>query len=381
MLSLSKVLVAWHEQAQALQELGEQARAELTKQRQHLRRLDCEADPGEFNDRLTEFELSKDFSGALATEELRDGLFRNGPALSEATAVKAWQKRVLSGRPVAAVDGSQVEPDKNWGFGLGAVQVGWFVNYHDPSRAPDKDVDFEFILPQPQDSDLRREVACVRFQREAEKLSQLMRELSKAEWRQRPVVFFDNSLLDHGHFDPERRRRYQRALSDMLRASLETGIPVVGYVDTSLAYDLVRSLRVVYEGSQSGPKAYDAWLLGEELRAWGSRSALFEHYRASEGASEVGFAYVRTASDGAAPSRVEVPIWALREGILEEVVEVVLAEALVGNGYPYPLEVADSVAVLQQQERDKIVELISQRLLSSPKLASKRRRRRPSIRY
>jgi hypothetical protein len=50
---------------------------------------------------------------------------------------------------------------------------------------------------------------------------------------------------------------------------------------------------------------------------------------------------------------LSVPRWALEEGQLEHVVDVVQAECVVGNGYPYALETADAVAVITHRDRER----------------------------
>src|SRR5215212_3553179 len=41
---------------------------------------------------------------------------------------RGWAKTVITGRPVAAVDGSQIIPTKDFSIPVGAVQIGWFIN-------------------------------------------------------------------------------------------------------------------------------------------------------------------------------------------------------------------------------------------------------------
>ncbi|MBV9711406.1 MAG: hypothetical protein JO011_10920, partial [Ktedonobacteraceae bacterium] len=40
-------------------------------------------------------------------------------------------------------------------------------------------------------------------------------------------------------------------------------------------------------------------------------------------------------------------------GILEPVLDVVRAESIAGNGYPYAIETADAVSVITMQDRDE----------------------------
>ena len=55
-----------------------------------------------------------------------------------------------------------------------------------------------------------------------------------------------------------------------------------------------------------------------------------------------------------------MPRWLLESGRAAEVVELVLAEAVVGGGYPYALEAADVAAVIQQQDRQRFYRLFQE---------------------
>jgi hypothetical protein len=89
---------------------------------------------------------------------------------------------------------------------------------------------------------------------------------------------------------------------------------------------------------------------------WGDRSAAYVCAR--EDAVEqryyedIVFVYLKTTADGR-PARLDVPRWVLDEGVLEHVVDVVRAECVVGNGYPYALETADAVAVITHRDRER----------------------------
>ena len=77
-----------------------------------------------------------------------------------------------------------------------------------------------------------------------------------------------------------------------------------------------------------------------------------------------------------------MPRWLLESGRADEVVELVLAEVVVGGGYPYVLEAADVTAVIQQQDRQRFYRLFQEflqeqnlPLTATRKLRSKQRRR------
>ena len=67
---------------------------------------------------------------------------------------------------------------------------------------------------------------------------------------------------------------------------------------------------------------------------------------------QVCFVYLKTTADRP-PARLELPRWLLEEGELEHTLDVVRAECVVGNGYPYAVETADAVAVITMQDRER----------------------------
>lgn len=67
----------------------------------------------------------------------------------------------------------------------------------------------------------------------------------------------------------------------------------------------------------------------------------------------------KTTADGL-PARLDVPRWVLEEGELEHVMDVVRAECVVGNGYPYALETADAAAVITQRDRERFYRVLQE---------------------
>jgi hypothetical protein len=95
----------------------------------------------------------------------------------------------------------------------------------------------------------------------------------------------------------------------------------------------------------------------------------------------VGFTYLQTTRDSA-PARLDIPSWIYEHGFLDEVVDIVRAECIVGVGYPYALETADQAAVISSHDREVFFRAL-QELTTREKLdfsvtrkdASKKRRR------
>ena len=61
---------------------------------------------------------------------------------------------------------------------------------------------------------------------------------------------------------------------------------------------------------------------------------------------EIGFIYLGSSA-AARPARLEIPLWVWRSGLLERVVDLVRAEVVVGNGYPYAIAAADAAAAMR----------------------------------
>ena len=171
------------------------------------------------------------------------------------------------------------------------------------------------------------------------------------------------------------RERYITSAVSLLKTSEQCRIPLIGYIDTSYARDSITML-LRLDNMQPQPtlretkKIHDALLWKDHMR-WGDRTPAmicargdvlqgYGDYRES-----VAFCYLKTtaaqppnapvtadASPAAQPpARLEFPRWLLDDGILEPVLDVVRAEVIAGNGYPYAIETADAVAVITQQDR------------------------------
>ncbi len=154
-------------------------------------------------------------------------------------------------------------------------------------------------------------------------------------------------------------------MAKLITLSRETEIPVVGFIDQSYAHDLVNLLAAL-DKSAGQSAVYDAQLLrttidGEPplLAAWGDRTifsyclreGLTEEFCDEAGEPLVGFIYLQTTGEGT-PARLDVPGWVYRAGMLNEVADVVRAECVVGNGYPYAIETADAAAVITNRDRE-----------------------------
>jgi len=284
---------------------------------------------------------------------------------------RAWARQVLAGVPTFAVDGSQIVPSREFYPPVGAVQIGWFENLHDPAGRYVKDVSFEVLSPaelgegedDSDDASYHSEaVNWRRFEGECRRLIDYMR---NARGRQPvPVCFFDGSLIVSfaQHMLPEHQARYVQAVTELLAVSTECQVPLVGFVDTSYAADLATMLDTL-NGTRLGMVA-DGAFLQPLMPRWGSRTPAWlcarnAPLRVPQGAyyDQVAFVYLRTTATNP-PARVEFPRWLLDEGQLDRTIDIVRAECVVGNGYPYATETADATAVITIQDRQRFYAIL-----------------------
>ncbi len=351
---------------------------------------------------------NREWPGSLPTPEFDaadDLRLAFGAAWDNHEMARAWAKQVLEGRPVAAVDGSQITPSKDLSVPVGAVQVGWYVNFHVPGGRYIKDVAFEVLTPDELDDtgddgsggsrggdrlmpDWR--VNQRRFVAECERLCSLMHEFAQAPDDAKPLCFFDGSLIVSfaGQMLPNRGRVYVDKVRELLACSAATRVPLVAFVDRSYSHDLVSLMDELAQAHESLTLS-DAALLQPLLPNWGDRSPLFVCARADELSlngradfyRDVAFTYVHL-NQGRTPARVELPRWLVEEGRAEEILNLVRAECVVGAGYPYVVETADQLAVISQQDRERFYLLFEQflardgiALVGTRKAASKAVRR------
>jgi hypothetical protein len=315
-------------------------------------------------------------------------------------AAREWAE-CLRGTTTLAVDGSQLLPWRDASVPVALVQAGIFENPHRPPEAHVKDVVTEILGPEelvggdPDVADARtgemlgyseRLVHLRRYELELTTLIARMQRLAassaatvatvgaqaaapaRPEVRLPAVAFYDGSLLVSFalKLPPAYRERYARAAERLLEASCATGVPVIGYIDTSYARDLVTMLRAV-SGEQlaEAPAMRDALIFHGRL-GWGDRTPAFLAARgalapatSSEPRGDVAFVYFQAALDRP-PARLEFPRWVLDAGLLDHVMDVARAETIVGNGYPYPIEAADAVAVISTHDRAQFYALFQE---------------------
>lgn len=315
---------------------------------------------------------------------------------------RRWAESVVTGVTTVAVDGSQIMPWRDVSIPVALVQAGIFVNPHDGARPYTKDVMVEVlgpedVAPPAEDQDdpevgLATAEALVnlrRFALETRTIADWMRSWQGPAGEPTPIALFDGSLIVSFALKmlPQLREAYITAITDLLLVSEQTQIPLVAYIDTSTARDLVTMLGAAFadRGLPESRRITDALVCSASM-AWGdhtvpflsARGDVLPEYR-EQGA--IAFTYVRAAADRP-PARLELPRWVVESGDLPRVLDVVRAELIVGGGYPYAIETADAVAVISVADRARFYQQFQQfaaqaslPLTFSHKSLSKSRRR------
>ena len=300
-----------------------------------------------------------------------------------------WVRDRLTGVATFAVDGSQIYPSKDFSIPVALVQIGWFENRHEPGGQYDKDIAVDVMTP----ADLKantsgdpvdRRVNMRRFEMETERLVQYMEDRAGCG---ECLAFLDGSLVVTfaEAFDEKTQQHYIDCVVRLLQASEKYRVPLVGYIDTSYARDLTVMLQRLSPGLPDAPAIHDASLM--RSLQWGDRTPFFRCRRPgilrqypSAIASRIGFTYLK-AHDGF-PVRLELPTWIYEAGLLENVLDWVRGEIIIGSGYPYVIETADQTAVLKTGDRQTFYRLLQEwaeeenlHLRLSRKMVSKVRRR------
>jgi hypothetical protein len=322
---------------------------------------------------------------------------------------RQWAECV-EGITTIAVDGSQLQPWRDASIPVALIQVGLFANPHTQGRPYTKDVRLEVLSPDEIMEESLTEnknpdsypysemlVTLRRYMLEIETLCDQMEQHGQkrreGDPSHSPIVFFDGSLVVSFALtmpSPYRERYIASAIS-LLQTSEQQRVPLIGYIDTSYARDMITMLRRL-DAMESQPvlretkNIHDALLWQGQLR-WGDRTPamicargdILESYGLYR--EHVAFCYVQTTSTRP-PARLEFPRWMLDEGILEPVLDVVRAEVIAGQGYPYAIESADAVAVITMQDRAEFYGLFQNfmerqglKVTFSTKSVSKSRRR------
>lgn len=333
----------------------------------------------------------KDETGAMPSVELskhKSLAIRFTESWNNHEESRKWAYDILQNRTTFAVDGSQIPPTRDISLTVAAVQVGWFENPHSDKIRYEKNAEFFILspsdlLPSPEEARVNER----RIQEEVRKTREFLEK--KKGWQKRgermPLAFYDNTLLVPFPLSPRGASNYIELMQNLILLSAQTQVPLIGYVARSYAKDLITFLDEFDNEKANADLLHDADILFPNvLQFWGDRTCFC--YAKRKGLSEffgdsIGFVYLQTTSNSSS-ARLDIPSWIYEKGLLDEVLDVVRAECIIGLGYPYALETADQTAVISTQDREMFYRALQDfafreklNFTVSRKAASKGRRR------
>ena len=363
-----------HNQREDFQKFAESQSIDLNNYWEILRKL-CQSSSAEICKKIADNENV----GGLPSVEL-DKQKSFSCSFTESWAnheqARRWASGILQKRTTFAADASQILPGRDISLPVAAIQVGWFENPHDETQSYEKNAKFTILSPKDllenQEEPMTPEsrVGEMRFHAEVERIGKFLSD--KEGWQERgermPLAFFDGTLLVSFSLPQTALQiSFVQAMVNLVKHSRKTKVPLVGYVDHSFSRDLLHLLDAFENNITSENQTlYDSTLLYAEtsnvervLKSWGNRTIFCYSKRKGLSAfndpeteqSMVGFTYLQTTSDNP-PARLDIPSWVFDDGLLDEVLDVVRAECVIGLGYPYPLETADATAVISTGDRE-----------------------------
>ena len=282
-----------------------------------------------------------------------------------------------------AADGSQINPDRHAAIQYSVVNVGAIIMKLNSGEAPELFTDTELLygddlLPNgfPLSDGM---VALKRDVAERTKLDELSKGIKG------PVVTFTDGPVElwgaKGE-DTQSYLDYVEKYKTVLSRLQTRDVITAGYVDKPSADLVIRLLEIISADHEQLQKlrefhplrgVSDRWLFGEKenpLLPPGHRSAIFKIQSSSEksykGVLELHFFYLNVGTEGHPwPVRVEIPRWVVDDKAKLDLLHAVLVEQcrMMGSRpYPYLLHRAHETAVVKNEEKQQIEQLLSMEL-------------------
>ena len=320
--------------------------------------------------------LKAEPAGALPTYEWNEApeKFKFKEIFENHVQARKWAYETLLDQITFAVDGSQILPSKDFQPIVAAVQVAKYENFHSNDGLYIKDLHFEVISSQELLSEKNEKISrdhlinYKRFELEINTLIDYIK--SSKENNLTPIVFYDGSLIvtfitaEGATSGNILYTNYINKIYELLDTAQNNKMPIIGYIDTSGAHDILDMLNSYYHDLPKKPGISDTNIINHSLE-WGDRTPVFrcdrpgvlKQYR--EHKDQICFTYLK--SNNNLPARLEFPLWLFEDKILfEKVINIARAEIIIGSGYVYSIESADAAAVLTNQDRKQFYKIFSE---------------------
>ncbi len=334
---------------------------------------------------LANFDSQLDFLRAkVDSAKAIDPNLRCAYPLEEPLASSFDVQPVSASPTLIAADGSQINPDRHAAVQFGLVNVGAIIMKMNAAEPPRTVTESELLfgddlLPNgiPMSDGM---VALRRDLKEREKLDELSKGIAQGE-----VVTFTDGPIELWGAKGEDAQEYSAFLDKyqtVLSRLQSRGVITAGYVDKPSADLVVRLLEIAMADGEQLQRlrdfhplrgVSDRWLYGERekpLLPPGHRSAVFKIQSSSEkrytGVLSLHFFYLNAGTEGHPyPVRVEIPKWVADDREKLNLLHAVLVEQcrMMGNRpYPYLLHRAHETAVVKNEEKEQIEQLLTMEL-------------------
>lgn len=323
---------------------------------------------GSFSNKIkeTDEEELSELTGFCGAKPLENGDFVKefNPSDLDKWLVDSLDKKIVSG-----VDGSQISPEKDFDVPIGLADAVLIENNY---RRKEVNREKEISVVTPDDFGLEGAYSFSNDIVNAER-DKLEREVS-IDFLKKDIdegfLLLDGALvLSHiNKMKKDLRNKYLDKIKSLLEKSFEYRVPVIGFVETSYSRDLIQMLDSA-DVKEKEDEVYDS-LIVKELLGDGDRTKVFSCHRDDKSRvnqkavlagygdfqNRICFFYLNLGGDTCC--RVELPKWCFEEDVVDEVADVVRAEAIKGNGYPLILNKAHKEAVVSYREKETFKNMI-----------------------
>ncbi|MEW5821407.1 MAG: DNA double-strand break repair nuclease NurA [Cyanobacteriota bacterium] len=372
MLDPHKVILSLEKKKNEFISCKETCSDELLMLRERLEQLD-EIKYSELVWQLAE----ADNPGAIPTKEWdeTEGMaIKFNDKFNNHTEARTWAKKNIFDEITFAVDGSQILPSKDFSPPVAAVQVAKYENFHNNDGLYTKDIDFEIISSKEliaEDIKFISKEDYVNFKRVEFELNTLIDYIKTSSINNlRPIVFLDGSLIftfitaEGATSGNILYTGYIEKICELLDTAEDCKIPLIGFIDTSNAHDIVDMLKVCFYEITGNISVADPQILNTYL-SWGDRTPVFKCDRPGvlkqykKHKDKIYFTYLKTNKNF--PARLEFQQWLFEDNeLFEKIMNIVRSEIIIGNGYIYSIESADASAVITTNDKKQFYKIFSE---------------------
>lgn len=300
-------------------------------------------------------DFSEDYIRKISDFELVDSV----------DSLQEWAVDTVLNSVQSAIDGSQINPSKELSYSIALIQTGHFtINY--PKNFDSEETKI--------DSDVRPKIFINKDSRVNSKVGpltqgdiSLFRQLEEFDYGKKvsseiakqnkdAILYIDGTLILSYLQDLNEitSREIITALTDLIKATENNSVALFGYIDTSYAKDLCATINLL--NKIEIPQISDSGFLSDLLPNMGDYTIPFICYRNpimkkyGDYKDKICFSYLRVNS--VRPVRIEFPRWIWDKGLYDKFVKLIIANAILGNGYPQVLIRAHQSAVLKGKDRE-----------------------------